>query len=283
MNSKVYIDGGVLIETPFFKYKNAGALYPTPPEGSETLKPHDNCNGEPCLIIKEEIIKGKRIVKAPSIFKEYYARTFFSTLNCFAVFFSNTIDDCFKAFYSKREDVYELLMKNDVNDSTRQILYRLSIVTIVAALDTLISDLVLFIATKDRNLFLSTIDFVVPSSAKNKLLERIIHMWCDNKIDSAEQEVIDYVLTKSYANLETIKSIMKSLYDINICWNNQIADIIYWRNLIAHRNGRKKDGTLIEFSKPDLYNHIEEINKYVENIRVNIIKSKTYNSHTTDL
>ena len=32
-------------------------------------------------------------------------------------------------------------------------------------------------------------------------------MWCDNAIDSAEQEVIDYILRKSYADLDEVLSL----------------------------------------------------------------------------
>ena len=35
MGKRIYVNGGILITTPFFAYKNAGALYDTPPENSE--------------------------------------------------------------------------------------------------------------------------------------------------------------------------------------------------------------------------------------------------------
>lgn len=270
MNDKVYVDGGIVIKTPFFKYKKAGARYGTPPEGSEILKPKGNLKGEPCLIIKEEERNNRKIVKAPSFFKEYYARTFFASRHCFASYFSKSIEDCFTSFCNKKDEVLSLINHNDVFEPTRQTLYRLSIVSVVAALDTLISDLVLFIATKDRDSFLKAVDLAVPSSNKKNILKRIIHMWCDNAIDSAEQEVIDHILRKSYADLDEIKKIFKSLYNIDIEDNKQVEEMIYWRHLISHRNGRKKDGSILEFDKSDIYHIIETIDSYVKLIKTKI-------------
>ena len=273
MNDKIYVDGGIVIDTPFFKYKNAGARYDVPPEGAEILLPNSEINGEPCLEIKEEEKNGKIIVKAPSFFKEYYARTYFSTRYCFAPFFSNSISDCFVAFHKRKDEIIDLLESNEITVSTRQLLYRLSIVSLVAAIDTLISDLILYIATKDRNKFLKAIDLAVPSTSKNKILERIIQMWCDNKIDSAEQEVIDFILSKSYTDLEKIQSSIKSLYEITISKDARINEIFHLRNLIAHRNGRKKDGSILEFTVDDIFNVIKDLINFVDNLKSQISTS----------
>lgn len=37
MNNKIYVKGCILIETPYFKYKNADSRRPIPPEGSNIL------------------------------------------------------------------------------------------------------------------------------------------------------------------------------------------------------------------------------------------------------
>lgn len=274
MNDKIYVDGGIVIETPFFKYKHGGARYDVPPEGAEILLPNNEINGEPYLEIKEVEKNGKIFVNAPSFFKEYYARTFFSTNHCFAPFFSNTISDCFAAFHKRKDEITDLLESNEIATSTRQLLYRLSIVSLVAALDTLISDLILYIATKDRNKFLKAIDLAVPSTSKNKILERIIQMWCDNKIDSAEQEVIDFILSKSYTDLENIQSSIKSLYEITITKDVRLSEILHIRNLIAHRNGRKKDGSIIEFTVDEISNIITNLTNFVDNIKLQISKCK---------
>ncbi len=268
MNTKVYVEGGILINTPYFKYESGGALYSEPPKKSETIKPNDIIEGGPCLVISEE--------KAPSFFKEYYAKTFFTTTCKFAPFFSNTIDDCFASFTNRINEVMELLERNDVNQPTQQILYRLSIVSVVAALDTLISDLVLYIATKSRDAFLKTINSIgIPAKNNVNLIERILRMWCDNAIDSAEQEVVDHILRKSYSSMTEIKNTLKLLYDISISKDDNIEQIIKARHLIAHRNGRKKDGNMIVFSKDETISMINRINDFAFLVKDKILnKSK---------
>lgn len=261
MNTKVYVDGGIVITTPYFKYGGGGAMYATPPEGAEIIIPKDTIEGKACLIISE--------YEAPSFFKEYYAKTFFSTKYLIAPFFGKNQHDCFIYFDNKINEVLELLEHNDVYPPTRQNLYRLSIVSTVATLDTLISDLVLYVATKDRNAFLKTIDsigFTARDSAK--LMERILRMWCDNAIDSAEQEVVNRVLQKSYSSMSEIKNTLKTLYDISIPKDNNIEHIIHLRHLIAHRNGRKKDGTVIELSRDETFSMINQIKNFAHSIKI---------------
>lgn len=264
MNTKIYVNGGIVIETPFFKYKNAGAKSDIVPEGAEILYPKNEINGEPCLIIREEKDKdGKMRVMAPTFFKEYYAKSFFSTLHSFATFFSNSIDDCFDSFYSKRDELMTLLDKNDVHQATSQTLYRLLIVGIIAALDTLISDVILYKATKDRLSFIKAVDFAVPQNKKSDVLERIIGMWCDNIIDSAEQDVIDAILKKSYASSKEIKKGIQLMYDVQLPDVKFIDDYIHYRHLIAHRNGREKNGNYIVFDKNKIHSIIGCVNNYV--------------------
>ncbi|MDD6472217.1 MAG: hypothetical protein PUF62_04175 [Bacteroidales bacterium] len=264
MNTKVYVEGGILIMTPYFKYKNAGALYAEPPKGSEIITPKQNVEGNPCLVISEE--------KAPSFFKEYYAKTFFTTKCTFAPFFSNTIDDCFASFMNRINEVRELLERNDVNQPTQQILYRLSIVSAVAALDTLISDLVLYIATKSREAFLKTVKSIgIPAKNNVNLIERILRMWCDNAIDSAEQEVVDHILRKSYSSMTDIKNTLTLLYDISMPNDDNMEEIIRARHLIAHRNGRKKDGNMIVFTKEETISKVNRIYDFAFRVKDKIL------------
>lgn len=56
------MNGGIVIETPFFCHGNVGCLYTTPPEGSEKMECNDEVKGQPSIVVTEE--------KAPSIFNE---------------------------------------------------------------------------------------------------------------------------------------------------------------------------------------------------------------------
>ncbi|WP_285827822.1 HEPN domain-containing protein [Bacteroides acidifaciens] len=258
MNSKVYVNGGILVLTPYFISPNGGAKYTIPPKGCDIIEPNEEVEGHPCLIITE--------TNSPSFFKEYYARTFYTTNCLHAHIFCKTIDDCFISFSEKINEIITLINLNDISPITRQTLYRLSVVSIVASLDTLVSDIILYAATKNRNFFLNAINTLAPPNQAKNLLERILRMWCDNAIDSAEQDVINLILRKSYSSLHEIKTILKTLFNVSINNCINIEHIIELRHLIAHRNGRKKDGHTIELSKDELLSTISDIDCFANDI-----------------
>lgn len=92
-------------------------------------------------------------------------------------------------------------------------------------------------------------------------------MWCDNIIDSAEQEVINLILRKSYSSFDEIKKILKDIYNISVTSSIELKEIIELRHLIAHRNGRRKNGTNIEFTKETLIAKIDLIKEFAEQLK----------------
>lgn len=270
MKEIVYVNGGIVILTPFFRYLDAGARFGMPSEVNDIIEPDEEIEGQPCLIITEK--------KAPSFFKGYYAKTFFSTKYVIASFFSSSIEDCFSDFEHRIVDVKNLIRQNDVSKETRQVLYRLSIVAAVAALDTYISDLVLFISTKDRKIFLNTAQKFCQNKAAN-IIARIATMWSDNAIDSAEQEVIDFVLKTSYSNTKRIKDdILKDLYGLKKIPSFDIDDIFRLRHIVVHRSGKKKNGEEICFEKDELLSYISKLESVASTIN-NLVKNSEVVKH----
>jgi len=270
MNTKIYVNGGILIKTPFFKYSNAGCLYDNPPSGAEMIEADSIVDGVPCIVITEQ--------NAPSFFKEYYAKTFFTTYYEFASFFKNTLQDCHHEFRDKIREIYDLIKENDVSNTTRQNLYRLSLVAVVSALDSYISGIVLFAATKDRNIFLDTARKFCKNRAAD-IISRITKMWCDNIFDSAEQEVIDEVLKTSYSNLKRINDdVLKSIYCIVLPKNMDISDILNLRHIIVHRNGKRKNGKEEKIDKDSLITYIKRVEDLELEINNMVTDSKIYAS-----
>lgn len=268
MNTLIYVNGGILIKTPFFKYSNAGCYYNNPPEGAEIIEANNIIDGVPCIIITEK--------NAPSFFKEYYAKTEFTTLYDFAPFFKNTLQDCHKEFCDKIGEIYDLIRENDVSKDTRQNLYRLSLVAVVSALDSYISGIVLFAATKDRNIFLETARKYCKNKASD-IISRITKMWCDNIFDSAEQEVVDEVLKTSYSNLKRINDdVLKSIYCVALPKNVDISDILNLRHIIVHRNGKRKDGKEEKLDKASLITYIKRVEDLELEINNIVTDSKIY-------
>lgn len=264
MRTKVYVDGAILITTPYFKHKGGGTKFGIPNADVDIITPTDSINGIPCLKIS-----GKNV---PTIFKEYYAKEFFTTNTPWASIFHRSIDDCFSSLNERIDEVNNLIKLNDICDKTRQILYRLSLVSIVAALDTLISDLVIFATSRDNELFLKVIDLLYSGNSKAKLLERILHMWCDNTLDSAEQEVFETILKTSYSSSKEIKQALKQIFGIDCTISKELEKIITIRHIIAHRNGRQKDGNYLEFTQDELFSIISEVSKFGEGLKEPIYK-----------
>lgn len=270
MNKIVYVNGGVTIMTPFFRYLDAGCRFDSPPIGLEIIEPNDEVDGHPCLIITEE--------KAPSFFNGYYAKTFFSSKYSFAPFFSKSIQDCYDEFEKNIADVLNFISKNDVSDETRQTLYQLSLVAGVSALDSYISNLILFLATKDKNIFL----VVARNFCKNKssdIISRVALMWRDNLLNSAEQEVIDAVLKTSYGNIQKINDIvLKDLYRVPRIASPELEEILRKRHIIAHRSGRQKDGSKIDLNKSELIEAIDIIKTIGEQVHKRVLASEVVKS-----
>ncbi len=125
---KIYVNGGVAIMTPFFRHQDGGALYETPPEGCEQIECKDQIEGHPCIIIKEKC--------APSIFNEYYAKTFFTTLHEWAPFFCKTYNDCYMEYHNKIAEIVELTTISSISPQIEKTLMRQVFLDIIAAVDT---------------------------------------------------------------------------------------------------------------------------------------------------
>lgn len=97
-------------------------------------------------------------------------------------------------------------------------------------------------------------------------------MWNSNEMGDAEQKVFDNVLKVSYSNIDTIKSIYSQLFGISICdTNGKMKKHFMVRHVLAHRNGRKKEGCLYEFSKTEITALIEDANAFVKQIMDKLI------------
>ena len=72
MEKIIYVNGGIVINTPFFKCVDAGAFFDSPPVGAEIIEPNTvNNNGYRFLEINDE--------HPQSIFNAYYAKYEFTS------------------------------------------------------------------------------------------------------------------------------------------------------------------------------------------------------------
>ena len=230
---KIYVNGGIVIETPFFCHGNVGCLYTTPPEGSEKMECNDEVKGQPSIVVTEE--------KAPSIFNEYYAKTFFSTRYCWADFLRNDFEQDYKDYQSRIENIKEMLeLLEFASERQKKILLRLAYGNVLTAFDSYVGDTILSKITHSKKSF----EAYEKKCVKNKDLHaRLQKMWNENAMDSAEQEVINKVDE-----------------------GNKMAGYFQKRHLIFHRNGKRKDGTYVPESEEEIKDLIDDTNAFVKQI-----------------
>lgn len=258
---KYYIDGGILITTPFFKYVGGGAGFGMGSVPDCEVIPTTNTlpTGEDYLLIDDE--------HPQSMFAEYYAKSFFTTGYCWAPLFHKTYNDDYSEFKDRLNDARQLMRLADQNDcsETSALLSRQSFLTVLSALDTFIADTVLTRITNDEDIFYQ---FLRRTNNYSGCEEDI---GLDKK-GVAEQKVLDYVLRHSYLNPDSIKETYKTLFSFSIVVQNEMKELFHQRHLIAHRGGRKKDGSFIKYSSNEIEDTIRKTESFAQDILMKILK-----------
>lgn len=92
-------------------------------------------------------------------------------------------------------------------------------------------------------------------------------MWDNNEMGDAEQNVFDNVINTSYCNINKINLIYGKLFGITILDTNDIMKKHFEkRHIIAHKNGRNKDGEMEILNKLDIDGLISDANEFVKQI-----------------
>ena len=256
---KIYVEGNILITTPFFKYSNAGAFFPNPPEGAEIIKEEELKNGT--LIIDEE--------NPQSIFNEYFAKGGFSTYYIGAEFLYKTFQDVYNDYCERINDIKEVINHKVESSKHQEILNRMYYMSIVTSVDTFVSDIIVTKVIESEETFHKYSNSeILPDNKKgyfSKLRKKNIGKW--------EQEIIEYIMRGSYTDVRTIKKVFKDLFHVDFKdKKNKMSSHFRNRHIIAHKNGRMKEGKYLIISKSDLSTLVSDSNEFVEEVMLEIIK-----------
>lgn len=254
---KYYVNGGIEINTPFFKQMGAGAGYEIEMvPGCEVLPTtHKLPTGEDYLLIDEDFPQ--------TMFAEYYAKTFFSTGYCWAPMFHKTYEDDYSEFQARLNDARVLMkLKAQLKGAPAgscALLSRYAFFTVLSALDTFLADIVLTRITNDETAF-----YQLARRTKN-------YRNCEadfeaGKYGVVEQKVIEYVLKQSYLNADSIKETLNMLFGFSVVVDSTLKDLFRQRHRIAHRGGRLRDGSFVEYSPDEINNTIVLIDGFVVKI-----------------
>ena len=137
----------------------------------------------------------------------------------------------------------------------KNLLLRLSILSIMSALDTFIADIVLTRITHDKDLFYK---YALSFSSKSDS--------APERSPKTEQKVIDGVLRRSFMSAQTIKETFQVLFNKELDVDSALKDLISSRHLLVHRSGRKKDGSYLAFTRTDVSNAVTIVKEFVDKV-----------------
>ena len=209
---KYYVDGGILIETPFFKCLGGGAGFGYGAVPGCKIIPTTNKlpSGEEYLLIDDE--------HPQTMFAEYYARTFFTTGYCWASLFHNSYRGAYSEFCNRIKDAGELIkISCDIGDGSNvsYLLMRQAFLIVLTALDTFIADTVLTRIINDEEIFYS---YAVHTRNYKNCVKDIE----DGENGKAEQKVIKFVLSHSYLSKSTIKETYLLLFGFSVVVDDEM-------------------------------------------------------------
>lgn len=254
MNKKYYVKGNITVKTPFFSYLNAGAGCDTMPEGCEALSETD-------LEIDDD--------HPQSFFAEYYAQKEFTEGYVHSGLFWYNFDDIYSAYLDRISEARKFQMM-PCESIYQEVLLRHVYLMIIASVDTYIADTILARVMNDKELFEAYATDIVEASKQRRLHRFLL----SEKRTDYEKEVIEYILSKSYANLNTIKLLYKNNtlfgFSIDIGQHKAMENHFLNRHKIAHRNGREKTGTYIHISSNDIDILISDCNKLANDINAKL-------------
>ena len=247
MSKKIYVNGGIVVTTPFFREIEASAFYETPPEGAEVLEPNEiDENGYAYLEISED--------NPQSIFNEYYAKYDYATYGC-APFLYNNYEDVHNNYKERIGNIKEIIDLHIESEKHQDILYRMFYMNIITSLETFISDIVVTKTTRT----LKDMQTYATQIAKNRLKKSLGAKW--------EQDIMEFAIRQPYSNIDHIINDLKVLFNVSFFdIEDKIDNHFYHRHLLAHKNGRQKDNEYFTPTKETLFNLIKDTDNFANQI-----------------
>ena len=261
MSKNIYVNGGIVITTPYFACKGGGAKYSTPPENAEIIEANSILEGGmPYLEISDEFPQ--------SIFNEYYAKEFFSTMHMFADFYHKDFNGAYKDYLQRIEDIQEIINISGLTEKQTDIVNRLSYISVVASLETFVCDTILTKITRDEMDFGNYFRYIIPNGRDKRIMQNYLDQ---NQIGKWEQMIIDYVINSSYSNIKKIKKVYEDIFNVVIeDIENKMEVHFNNRHIMAHKNGRLKDGSFMNIGNLELKVLISDSKDFIQLIMQSI-------------
>lgn len=260
---KIYVNGGILVNTRFFACKNVTCLCSDIPEDAEYIDPpiiefNDNSQTEKlkCLLMDDE--------HPQSLFTEYYCKTIFTSYYEGIDYLNMTPENCFNEF---NEGIDEARMMIDYypekNNSLCGVFYKMVYLHVISCLDSYICSIILSKISHDEALFLDYYEKLLSASKKAEVTKLLINF---NR-GKWERGVIDEILHLSFCNIERIKKSFKLMEKKYPNVDDAIIKNHFKnRHLLMHRNGKMLEGGKLIVDRAMAESVINDIYKYGEAI-----------------
>lgn len=168
------------------------------------------------------------------------------------------------------KDIVVTLDKIDIfDDGAREILYRSLYVGLISAFEAYLSDTLISKVMRKENY-------------KRKFVENSLQMQ-KTKFSLSEFYEIQAELDKMvverlreiiYHNLSVVEKLYKAVLNVEFQSYGEIAKCVLIRHDIVHRNGRDKDGNLVNVTKKDVKELAQHVSDFIKDIEKQIFENE---------
>lgn len=263
MGRIIYVTGNIIVNTPYFYPKEAGAGFGTPPDGAIVIEANNTYGGTRCLLIDDE--------HPQSLFDEYYAQGEFATAFLVTNYLAASYEECLNEYKRCIEDVCQIVMKaGDWDLSDRNILYKMAYLNVMTVLDAFICHVVLKRMVSDENLFKDAAYALAPETKKN-----VWNKYIDEQnYGSWEQDAIKFIQRTSFLNVDKVDDLLKKMKLSRVVYDRRLMKNYFEiRHVLIHRNGIRRDDQEIEITYELLSELIKSSHSLVCGIRSSIYKA----------
>ena len=253
MGKRLYVDGNIVINTPYFICSDMGAGSGIPND-AETIKTNEIINGCPCLVIDDD--------RPQSMFNEYYATGEVSSGFVCRSYLYYDYEDCYIVYNEAIHRIEVALNEvNTLSESCCTILYKSLYINLITVLDSFLCSIILVRILGDEEMFKKYYEKQIPQHVQKNLQRYLINeekaMW--------EQQYVIEVLKGSYCNVNTIKDIFK-LFGWHIPSIERLKEHFHCRHVLVHRNGLKRDDSIIQIGESVNKELIIDLNLFVNEV-----------------
>ena len=253
MGKKYYVDGNIVILTPYFACPNMGAKYEIP-QGADIIKTNDILDGRQCLIIDDN--------RPQSMFNEYYATGEVAGPSLSYKYLFANYEECYNIYDNAigkiKETLKELL---NLSESSRLLLYKSLYISSITALDGFLCSIILVKILQDEETFKRYYEKQIPQHIQKKLQKYLLN---DERAKWEQQYIIE-VLKGSYCNINLIKDVFK-FFNWRSLQIDSLEHCFHCRHVLVHRNGMKRDGSYITIDSKTIEKLVDDLNLFVDSV-----------------